>query len=173
MRALTQVVLVTGGVRSGKSRVAEERLSRFPGPRTYLATAEAGDAEMAERIARHRISRGDGWRTVEEPLELVRALAEGSGPVLVDCLTLWLSNLLHAGRDWELEAEALMHALPRLGRTVVLVSNEVGMGIVPDTPLGRAFRDAAGLLNQAVAAAADEAVLVVAGLPLVLKSSPP
>ena len=168
---VARIVLVTGGARSGKSRLAEARLARFSGPHTYLATAEAGDAEMADRIARHQRARGGDWRTEEVPLDLVAALARGNGPVLVDCLTLWLSNLMLGGRDWEAEAEALMQVLPRLDRPVVLVTNEVGQGIVPETPLGRAFRDAAGLLNQGVAAVADEVVLVVSGLPLILKSA--
>ena len=171
MRA--QVMLVLGGARSGKSQLAEDWTLRFPGPHTYLATAEAQDGEMAARIALHRARRGASWVTVEEPLDLVPALIHGTGPVLVDCLTLWLTNLMLAGRDWETEAEALMALLPRLRRPVILVSNEVGLGLVPETPLGREFRDAAGLLNQGVAAVADTAALVVAGLPLLLKGAQP
>ena len=171
MRA--QVMLVLGGARSGKSQLAEDWTLRFPGPHTYLATAEAQDHEMTARIALHRARRGGSWVTVEEPLDLVPALIHGTGPVLVDCLTLWLTNLMLSGRDWEAEAEALMTLLPRLRRPVILVSTEVGLGLVPDTALGRDFRDAAGLLNQGIAAVADTAALVVAGLPLMLKGAPP
>lgn len=168
-----RVMLVLGGARSGKSQLAEDWTLRFPGPHTYLATAEARDGEMTERIARHRARRQATWMTIEEPVELVPALLRGTGPVLVDCLTLWLTNLMLSGRDWEGEAEALILLLPRLRRPVILVSNEVGLGLVPETPLGREFRDAAGLLNQGVAAVADTAALVVAGLPLFLKGAPP
>jgi adenosylcobinamide kinase/adenosylcobinamide-phosphate guanylyltransferase len=174
---LPPITLVLGGARSGKSRYAED-LVTATGAGVYLATAEAGDGEMAERIARHRARRGAAWQTVEEPLALGRALISASamaetcgGAVMVDCLTLWLSNLMGAGRDVDRETAAVLAVLPRLGAPVVFVSNEVGSGIVPATPLGRAFRDEAGRLNQRVAAAADHVVLVVAGLPLVLKQS--
>ncbi len=165
--------LVLGGARSGKSAHAE-RLVLASGllPR-YLATATAGDAEMADRIARHRNRRrDDGWVTREEPLRLTEALREEAGPgraVLVDCLTLWLSNLMMAGHDVEGETARLCAVLSDVGGPVVLVSNEVGMGLVPETALGRRFRDAQGRLNQAVAVAAPSVVFVVAGLPLVLK----
>jgi adenosylcobinamide kinase/adenosylcobinamide-phosphate guanylyltransferase len=141
---------------------------------TYIATAEPGDTEMAARIAHHRARRGDFWRAVEVPLDLPQAILAHAGPVrpiLVDCLTLWLSNLLGAGRVVEHEAEALCGALPDAAGPVVLVANEVGLGLVPDTPLGRRFRDEAGRLNQAVAALADRVVFVAAGLPLVLKDN--
>lgn len=166
------VILVTGGARSGKSRHAEARVHAFPGERLYIATAPASeDAEMQARIAQHVARRGEGWTTVEEPFDLVGALdrSDGRGPRLVDCLTLWLSNLMMAERDWASAAEALCAALPRQTSPVVLVSNEVGMGIVPAHALARAFRDAQGSLNQRVAAIADEASFVVAGLPLRLK----
>ncbi len=168
---LPAVTLVLGGARSGKSAYAEALI----GSRTqaiYLATAEAGDAEMQARIVTHQARRGSSWTTLEEPLELatvlVRATTEGR-PVLVDCLTLWLSNLMLANRPIDAATDALLVALPRLGAPVVFVSNEVGLGIVPDNPLGRTFRDAAGRLNQAVARAADRVVFIAAGLPLVLK----
>jgi adenosylcobinamide kinase/adenosylcobinamide-phosphate guanylyltransferase len=167
------VTLVLGGARSGKSAYAEGLI----GDRgLYLATAEAGDAEMAKRIREHRRRRGMGWQTVEEPLDLAGALDRHAGadrPVLVDCLTLWLSNLMAAGRDVEAETQMLTGRLRTLAGSVVLVSNEVGLGIVPPTPLGRAFRDYAGRLNQRVAAAADRVIFVAAGLPLTLKDSAP
>ncbi|MGV7212355.1 bifunctional adenosylcobinamide kinase/adenosylcobinamide-phosphate guanylyltransferase [Bradyrhizobium sp. UFLA05-112] len=165
------VVLITGGARSGKSRRAEARVRSFPGRPVYIATAEALDAEMAERIAHHRARRGDEWIERETPLDLVAALdaTDGGGARLVDCLTLWLSNLLHAGRDWSNEAALLAAALRRQQSPVILVTNEVGLGIVPDNALARRFRDAAGLLNQAVAEVADEVELVVSGLPMKVK----
>ena len=165
------ITLITGGARSGKSGIAEARARACPGRPVYIATAEAGDAEMAARIARHRDGRGPGWDLVEAPLDLCAALArtEGGGARLVDCLTLWLSNLLLAGRDWEEEAERLIATLRAARGPVILVTNEVGAGIVPENALARAFRDAAGLLNQRVAAAADEVVMAVCGLPLQVK----
>lgn len=165
------VVLITGGARSGKSRRAEARAYSLPGRPVYIATAEALDAEMAERIARHRARRGNDWIEREAPLDLVQALTktDGGGARLVDCLTLWLSNLLHAGRDWSDEAALLAAALPRQQSPVILVTNEVGLGIVPDNALARTFRDAAGLLNQTIAEVADEVEFVVAGLPLKVK----
>lgn len=166
-----EVTLVLGGARSGKSRHAEALAVARPGPRLYLATAEALDAEMAARIARHRAERAPGWETREAPLELVAALeaAPAGGVALVDCLTLWLSNLMLAGRDPEAETDRLVAALARPRGPWFLVANEVGMGIVPETPLGRAFRDAAGRLNQRVAATAATVILTVAGLPLRVK----
>jgi adenosylcobinamide kinase/adenosylcobinamide-phosphate guanylyltransferase len=141
--------------------------SRAP---VYLATAEILDAEMAERIARHRLTRARSWETIEEPLALPERLVELAGrAVLVECLTLWLSNLMHAGRDVERAAASLVEILPRRAAPVVLVANEVGLGIVPENPLARAFRDHAGRLNQRVAEVADRVVFVAAGLPLVLK----
>ncbi|GLR84389.1 bifunctional adenosylcobinamide kinase/adenosylcobinamide-phosphate guanylyltransferase [Bradyrhizobium iriomotense] len=165
------VVLITGGARSGKSQRAEARARSFPGRPVYIATAEALDAEMAERIARHRARRGDDWIERETPLDLVAALdaTDGSGARLVDCLTLWLSNLLHAERDWSGEAALLAAALRRQRSPVILVTNEVGLGIVPDNALARSFRDAAGLLNQVIAEVADEVEFVVAGLPMKVK----
>jgi adenosylcobinamide kinase / adenosylcobinamide-phosphate guanylyltransferase len=169
---LPPVTLILGGARSGKSRYAEALVEVAASRGTYCATAEAGDAEMAERIAAHRARRGPFWHTVEAPLDLASAIAvhtEPECPVLVDCLTLWLSNLILAGKRADEEAGALCCSLRKAAGAVVLVSNEVGMGLVPETPLGRTFRDAAGCLNQAVATLADRVVFVAAGLPLVLK----
>lgn len=162
------IILITGGARSGKSRLAEARVAGFPGRPVYLATAEARDTEMADRIAAHR-ARRDGWRTIEEPLDLIGALAQADGPVLVDCLTLWLSNLMGAGRDWRAEAEALALSLAAQETPVVLVTNEVGSGIVPDNRLARDFRDAQGWLNQRIGDTADEVWLAVAGQGLQIK----
>lgn len=164
-------ILIIGGARSGKSRRAETRTAAFAGQPIYIATAEALDAEMERRIAHHRDRRGPEWELREAPLDLVEALSEtdGRGPRLVDCLTLWLSNLMHVGRDWQLETARLATALARQRGPVILVSNEVGQGIVPDNALARAFRDAAGLVNQQIAEAADEVELVVAGLSIKLK----
>ena len=165
------IILITGGARSGKSTRAEARARAFAGRPVYVATAEALDAEMHERIAKHRLRRGNEWLERETPLELVATLLEtdGGGARLVDCLTLWLSNLMHAERDWDKEARLLLEALSRQRSPVVLVTNEVGLGIVPDNALARRFRDAAGILNQMVARAADEVEFVVAGLPMRVK----
>ena len=175
--ALPAVTLVLGGARSGKSRYAEALVEAATGQGTYLATAEALDPEMAARIAAHRTRRNDNgrgtfWRTVEAPLELPAAIAKEAAadrPLLVDCLTLWLSNLLHADKCAAMETRSLCAALREAAGPVVLVANEVGLGLVPETPLGRRFRDAAGRLNQDVAALADRVVFMAAGLPLVLK----
>ncbi len=166
MTDLPPVTLVLGGVRSGKSRHAETLVESQLGACIYLATAEAGDSEMAERIARHRARRGPRWETVEEPLELIAALSEAAGPgraVLVDCLTLWLTNLLAAGRDPGDETRGLVRCLESLAGPVVLVSNEVGLGVVPENALARAFIDHAGQLHQAVAEAAQSVRLMAAG----------
>jgi adenosylcobinamide kinase/adenosylcobinamide-phosphate guanylyltransferase len=165
--------LILGGARSGKSRYAERLVENAASRGTYCATAEAGDAEMTARIAAHQARRGPFWCTVEAPLALASTIAAAGpeGPVLVDCLTLWLSNLLMAGRQPDAEAGVLCRALHEAVGPVVLVSNEVGMGLVPETPLGRHFRDAAGRLNQEIAALADRVVFIAAGLPLVLKES--
>ena len=164
--------LVLGGARSGKSAVAERIAVAGAARRVYIATARAGDEEMAARIAGHQARRGTGWRTVEEPLDIAPAIAAAAGPgvaVLVDCLTLWLMNLIEAGRDAEAAGDGLAETLDNAEGTVVVVSNEVGLGIVPGNELARAFRDAAGALNQRIAAAAGNVILVTAGLPLPLK----
>ncbi|MHC4048416.1 bifunctional adenosylcobinamide kinase/adenosylcobinamide-phosphate guanylyltransferase [Bradyrhizobium sp. 25ACV] len=165
------VILITGGARSGKSKRAEMCTRAFPGQPVYVATAEALDSEMEARIVKHRARRGTDWIEREVPLDLVPALvaSDGGGARLVDCLTLWLSNLMHAERDWEREVGELAAALPRLKSPVVLVTNEVGLGIVPDNALARSYRDAAGIMNQIIAEAADEVEFVVAGLPMKLK----
>lgn len=166
-----RITLILGGARSGKSRRALE-LARPYDAKVFVATAEPSDAEMAERIARHRGERDVSWRTVEAPLDLVGAVVAADaagGVVLVDCLTLWLSNLLLAGREAEVEGDRLVEAASRLTGDLLLVSNEVGLGLVPETPLGRVFRDAQGRLNQKVAAVAGRVEFVAAGLPLTLK----
>lgn len=163
--------MVLGGARSGKSRYAEALLADCAPPWTYIATAQAFDNEMRDRIAAHRAAReGAGWRTAEEPLELAGALgADPAAPALVDCLTLWLSNLLLGEHDLTAAFDCLDRALAaRTGRTV-LVSNEVGLGIVPENALARRFRDEAGLLHQRLAARADAVVFLVAGIPLTVK----
>jgi adenosyl cobinamide kinase/adenosyl cobinamide phosphate guanylyltransferase len=165
--APTGLALVLGGARSGKSRRAEALIALLPPPWTYIATAEAFDDEMASRIAEHRDRRDARWTTRDAPRDLPAVLnAAPAAPVLVDCLTLWLSNLMLAEADTEAATVALEAALARRTAPTVLVSNEVGSGIVPATPLGRRFRDAQGRLNQRVAAMAERVELVVAGLPL-------
>jgi len=177
--------LILGGARSGKSRLAEQRATAHGGPVTVIATAEAGDEEMAARIARHRADRPAHWQVLEAPVGLAAALNQvacANGCVIVDCLTLWLSNLLtrdpvamdgpHPADQlaaWQDELNALVSTLPQLPGDVILVANEVGLGLVPETPLGRLFRDEAGRLNQTVAAACDIVTFVAAGLPLTLK----
>ena len=159
-----------GGARSGKSRYAEELVTRLPPPWVYLATAEAFDDEMRARIAAHRAQRVAGWTTVEAPLDLPGALdAAGGAAVLVDCLTLWLSNVMLRGDAVLPAATDLLEALRRRASPTVVVSNETGMGIVPENALARRYRDELGLLHQLVAALANKVVLMVAGLPLDLK----
>jgi adenosylcobinamide kinase/adenosylcobinamide-phosphate guanylyltransferase len=178
--SLPPVSLVLGGARSGKSTHAERLVAgtlfgAAPRAAVYIATAEAGDVEMATRIMAHRARRGGAWTTIEEPLKLDEAILAAAAhrqPILVDCLTLWLSNLMQAGRDVDEATDELVRTLEGLAPPVVFVSNEVGLGIVPDTPLGRAFRDAQGRLNMRMAERADRVILMTAGLPLVLKDRP-
>jgi adenosylcobinamide kinase/adenosylcobinamide-phosphate guanylyltransferase len=163
---------VLGGARSGKSAFAERIVGESGREKVYLATGQALDEEMRERIAHHRHQRGSGWTTVEEPLNLPVSLKEAAAAhriVLVDCLTLWVSNLMMAGRDPDAAFEELAAVLPRLAGPAVLVSNEVGLGIVPENAMARAFRDHAGRLNQRVAAICDRVTFIAAGLPLTLK----
>ncbi len=164
--------LILGGARSGKSAFAEALVRADGRARAYIATGTAGDHEMSERIADHRERRGPNWRTIEEPLRLTDVITREASQrtvLLVDCLTLWLSNLMFAERDIEAKTATLVHVLKEVAGPVVLVSNEVGLGLVPDTPLGRRFRDAQGRINQAVAAEASRVVFVAAGLALELK----
>ncbi|MBY4639531.1 bifunctional adenosylcobinamide kinase/adenosylcobinamide-phosphate guanylyltransferase [Gluconacetobacter entanii] len=163
-------VLVLGGARSGKSSFAEGVVTRWPRPWTYVATSRVYDAEMRERVAHHRASRAEGWDTVEEARDIAPVLdAAGARPVLVDCLTLWLTNLLLDGCDIVAAREGLLSALRRRAGPTVLVGNEVGLGIVPDNALARRFRDEAGLLHQAIAREAGRVVFVAAGLPMEMK----
>jgi adenosylcobinamide kinase/adenosylcobinamide-phosphate guanylyltransferase len=172
MSRVAQLTLVLGGARSGKSRYAESLIAALPPPWSYVATAEPLDKEMSERIGAHRARRGSQWRTIEAPRDLEAALAAGATtPVLIDCLTLWLSNLMLAGADMEAEMARLEDALAAATSPVIMVANEVGSGIVPDHPLGRRFRDLQGVLNQRIAARADRVVLMVAGLPLAVKGT--
>ena len=177
---MSDITLVTGGVRSGKSRFAEKLALGHGPPFCYLATARALDNEMKERIARHRERRGELWQTIEEPLLLPQTLAATDGTfscILVDCLTLWLSNLLLSYEEADNDApEMVMGAVHRLKSTlhnistpVVLVTNEVGMGIVPESRLGRVFRDLAGEANQMIAASSDSVYTTICGIPLKLK----
>ncbi len=166
--------LVLGGARSGKSRYAESLVLASPGPRTYIATAQILDDEMRSRVEIHRRRRGSDWRTIECPLLLPGLLLDlepQGNPVLVDCLTLWMSNILHHPQSSPPEAhiQSLCDALHRITYPLVLVSNEVGSGIVPENALARRFRDLAGLANQRLAEACPRVTLVVAGLPLLLK----
>lgn len=167
---LPRLTLVLGGARSGKSRHAEGLVTAMAPPWIYVATAQAFDEEMTARIAEHRSRRDAGWHTVEAPLDLAGVIAADSGQtMLIDCLTLWLSNIMLDGRDVEAACNALVDALAAAKGPIVAVSNEVGLGIVPDNALARRFRDAQGRLNQDVAARADRVVLMAAGLPLTLK----
>jgi adenosylcobinamide kinase / adenosylcobinamide-phosphate guanylyltransferase len=168
-------LLVLGGARSGKSAYAQSIAETCASERLYLATAAAGDEEMAARIARHRADRGQGWMTLEEPLEVASALAAEPRPsrvVVVDCLTLWLSNLMLAGREPATAIAGLARAIGDLAGPVILVSNEVGLGIVPEHRLGREFRDWQGRANREIAHACDAAVFIAAGLPVQLKPAP-
>lgn len=178
-----RLTLVLGGARSGKSALAERltRAAAAGGPLVYVATAQAFDDEMRARIARHVADRGPAWTTIEAPEDPAAAIAAAAGmtsagmaaggAVLIDCLTIWAATLMHLNRDPDKETARLVEAARAAGRPVVMVSNEVGLGIVPDNALARRFRDVAGRMNQQVAAAADRVVFVAAGLPLVMKGA--
>ena len=171
LRDAEQLTFIIGGARSGKSAHAEHLATLSPGPWTYIATAQAFDEEMRTRIGEHRARRREGWETVDSPHHLTDALGsvpEGR-PVLVDCLTLWLTNRMLAGADVESEGKSLALALAAPRGPWFVVSNEVGLGIVPENPLARRFRDAQGKLNQQVAAGADRVILMVAGLAMTVK----
>lgn len=168
----SRAVFVLGGARSGKSRFAETLVSETGLERHYVATGQAWDDEMRDRIAQHRADRGDLWQTHEEPMDLVARLAaidRDTRAVLVDCLTLWVTNLMMAERDIAAEFAALTEFLPKARSRLVLVSNEVGLGIVPDNRMAREFRDHAGRLHQMIAAASAEVYFIAAGLPLKMK----
>lgn len=181
MRSDNHILYISGGSRSGKSRYAEQRAAAIPGPRTYIATCPVIDNEMAARIELHRQQRaGQGWITIEEPLNLPLALrdCQNNAVVLVDCITLWINNLLYTAgqRQQELTEEQIAEhtrqviAAARLGaRTVIFVTNELGMGLVPADAVSRRYRDLIGRSNQLLAAAADEVVFMVSGLPLQIK----
>jgi len=177
---MAQTIIITGGARSGKSHYAEGMAQQFGTQLGYLATAKALDSEMSERIKTHQARRGNVWHTIEEPLDLSRSLTENDGLyqcILIDCLTLWLSNILlhyhELGESSEARVMADVHQLllllKELSTPVIIVSNEVGMGIVPENRLARMFRDIAGQANQLLAAEADEVWLVVSGIPIKLK----
>lgn len=171
-----RLIFVTGGTRSGKSAYAQQQAEQQRGQLLYIATAAVGDDEMAQRITRHRAARGPRWDVLEEPLALCERLpdaARDKGGLVLDCVTLWLNNLYFARHEDEdvvlAEVESFLSLVPTLPAPLWLVSNELGSGIVPDNRLARVFRDLAGEVNQRLAAASDEAWLVVAGLPLRLK----
>ena len=188
---MSRITFILGGARSGKSRYAETLAQKHRGAKTYIATAEAIDDEMHERIARHRQQRGEGWNTIEAPIDLVSAFhnpsfrrkpestvamgpgfrrGDGTGEfILIDCITVWIGNLMHHGRDVRAEVAALCEALKKTKAQAVIVSNEVGLSIVPENALARAFRDEQGLANQRLAEIADEVVFIAAGLPVILK----
>ncbi len=175
MPSIPHLSLILGGARSGKSAFAEKLAKSANRPRAYIATSQALDSEMEVKIAKHQQDRGPDWQTIEAPLDIEEALAQVSANsiVLIDCLTLWLSNQMHVDADIDAEVTNLLTVLSASLNPVICVSNEVGMGLVPDTPLGRQFRDAQGRLNRKIAEQADLAVFVAAGLPLTLKGTLP
>lgn len=170
-----KIIFITGGARSGKSRFAQELASKFSGPQAYLATAQPLDEEMTERILRHKKNRPEDWQTLEEPLRVAEAIKKNGDRfslILLDCLTLWVSNLMMA--DWSeekilAEADRLLQACQSTKCSFIIVGNEVGMGIVPDNPQARNFRDLSGLIQQKIARVADEVYFMVCGLPQKIK----
>jgi len=167
-----RTILILGGARSGKTGYALGLAAQSRGERLYIATSEPGDEEMRERIGRHRQERGDTWRTIEEPIDIHRVVREESAPgriILLDCITLWLSNLSASSRDIDTALASLISSIQTASGPVVLISNEVGMGIVPATSLGREFRDWQGRANQRIAAACEAVTLMYAGIPVILK----
>ena len=179
MSPASHSVLILGGAKSGKSSYAQALAESWSGRLVYVATAQAHDQEMTQRIARHQADRGEAWSTLEEPLALEEALRQADAPgtvFLVDCLTLWLSNLVLAAELDDAQVvergEALARLLPSLEARIILVANEVGLGIVPENALARRWRDLAGSLNQRLARACDAVLLITAGLPLALKGGP-
>jgi adenosyl cobinamide kinase/adenosyl cobinamide phosphate guanylyltransferase len=172
-----RIIFITGGARSGKSRFAQELGRKFPGPKAYFATAQALDEEMVERIRRHQENRPSDWQTLEEPLKVpgcLEARGDHFSLILLDCLTLWISNLMTAGWDEPRileEADRLLKACRRVKSSFIVVGNEVGMGIVPDNPQARGFRDLSGLIQQMVAREADEVFFMVSGLPQKIKGA--
>lgn len=172
---MRRVTLVLGGARSGKSAYAESLAERHKGPKFYIATAEAFDDEMRERIKHHRGNRsGDGWETIEAPFELAKTIrnhASTKSFILLDCITVWIGNLMHKQLAVTPQVDGLCSVLAAAQGTIVIVSNETGLGIVPDNPMARAFRDESGRANQAIAKIAEEVIFVAAGLPLKLKAT--
>jgi len=168
---MSSSLLITGGARSGKSSFAEKRTLSYGTPVIYIATAQAFDEEMENRIQLHQQRRGDEWRTISEPLAIANILTslDRQGACLVDCLTLWLSNLIFAEEDIPKATSSLIEAIATRRDPVILVTNEVGGGIVPENALARRFRDEAGRLNQIVAEAVDEVYTCISGIPLKLK----
>ena len=169
-----RLTLVLGGARSGKSRHAQILAMTTPPPWIYVATAEGLDDEMRQRIAKHKADRGDGWSTIEAPIELARAVADApaSAPLVVDCITLWLSNLMLGAHDIDAAVAQFIKCLDGRRAPTFVVSSEVGAGLVPETPLGRAYRDQAGIVNQHIAVSAHTVLLMVAGLAMPLKALP-
>ena len=174
-RILPRCTTVVGGAASGKSLFAEDLIRRYGTRPLYLATAQVWDEEMSRKVAAHRAQRGDDWDTIEEPLAIAALIDRQSGdqPLLLDCATLWLSNVLLAEQEIAPACDALLAALAAYQGPVVVVTNEVGQGIVPDNALARRFRNAQGKLNQRLAAQSDLVVTVIAGLPLALKGRLP
>ena len=170
---MPEITFILGGARSGKSAYALEAANMYEGEKAFIATAEALDVDMEKRIARHKAERGPAWQTFEEPIDLRRVLIETEQKypaILVDCLTLWVSNLLLRGLDLHEEFDAFTAKLAEGRRShIFIVSNEVGMGIIPEHPLGRVYRDELGTLNRMVARVASNVILMIAGIPVAIK----